>query len=207
MLSSTWPIPSVSNLDSIGEKNSTENSSLVDYDLYIADKNTTAGGDGFITTERPDSGGQKDASALEGIEFRSTEMVSNLQIFGKGSSSEIRMYYYLQFTGQEGSTADVTISLESGGFPIADKTISLDDPCSSGLFQDSCAYNGRELYFDNIAEDGFEVAAGKKLVIRFDAEATCESGDGGNPVGGSTCDVRVAFGDVDNDGGSGFTRI
>jgi len=207
MLSSTWPIPSVSNLDSIGEKNSTENSSLVDYDLYIADKNTTAGGDGFITTERPDSGGQKDASALEGIEFRSTEMVSNLQIFGKGSSSEIRMYYYLQFTGQEGSTADVTISLESGGFPIADKTISLDDPCNSGLFQDSCAYNGRELYFDNIAETGFEVAAGKKLVIRFDAEATCESGDGGNPIGGSTCDVRVAFGDVDNDGGSGFTRI
>jgi len=184
---------------------------LVDYDLYVTNESQTAGGDGFITTLRPDSGGQEDASALEGIEFRSAEMVADLQVFGKGSSSssssEIRMYYYLQFTGQEGATADVTISLEAGGFQIADKTISIDDPCNSGIFQSSCAYNGREIYFDNIPSDGFTISSGKQLVIRIDAAATCEGSDGGNPVGGSSCDVRVAYGNVDNDGGSGFTRI
>ena len=182
---------------------------LVDYDLYVAEENQTAGGDGFITTQRPDDGDQEDASALEGIEFRSAEMVADLQIFGKGSSgsSEIRMYYYLQFTGQDGSTADVTISLEAGGFQIADKTISIDDPCNSGFLGSSCAYNGREIYFDNIPSDGFSVPSGKQLVIRIDAAATCEGSDGGNPIGGGSCDVRVAYGNVDNDGGSGYTRI
>ena len=181
---------------------------LVDYDLYVAAENQTAGGDGFITTLRPDDGDQEDASAIDGIEFRSAEMVSDLQIYGKGvtNSPEIRMYYYLQFTGQDGSTADVTISLEAGGFQIADKTISIDDPCNSGLFQASCAYNGREIYFDDIDVNGFLIPAGKQLVIRIDAEATCEGSDN-NPVGGSSCDVRIAYGNVDNDGGSGFTRI
>jgi uncharacterized membrane protein len=181
---------------------------LYDYDLYVAAENQTAGGDGFITTERPDDGDQEDSSAIEGIEFRSAEMVSDLQIYGKGSteSPEIRMYYYLQFTGQEGSTADVTISLEAGGFQIADKTFSIDDPCNSGLFQSSCAYNGREIYFDDIYNDGFSIPSGKQLVIRIDAEATCESGDGG-PIGGGSCDVRVAYGNVDNSGSSGFTKI
>ena len=213
MFSSLSPLLGSTVMEDVVKPSYVDQDSLVDYDLYVAAENQTAGGDGFITTERPDSGGQEDASALDGIEFRSSEMISDLNISGTGNSgNEIRMFYYLQFTGQEGSTADVTISLEAGGFQIADKTISIDDPCNSGFLGSSCAYNGRELYFDNIPTNGFTVSSGKQLVIRIDAEASCESGDGGSsPVpgqgGGTSCDVRIAYGNIDNDGGSGFTRV
>ena len=132
MFSSLSPLLGSTVMNDVSKPSFVDQDSLVDYDLYVAAENQTAGGDGFITTERPDSGGQEDASALDGIEFRSAEMISDLNISGTGNSgNDIRMYYYMQFTGQEGSTADVTISLEAGGFQIADKTISIDDPCNS----------------------------------------------------------------------------
>ena len=47
------------------------------YTLYLASQNTSAGGDGYITTEVPDSGGEDSASALDNeIEFRSSDTVS-----------------------------------------------------------------------------------------------------------------------------------
>ena len=49
------------------------------YTLYLASQNTSAGGDGYITTEVPDSGGQDSASALDSeLEFRSSDMLSCL---------------------------------------------------------------------------------------------------------------------------------
>ena len=54
------------------------------YTLYLASQNTSAGGDGYITTEVPDSGGEDSASALDTeIEFRSSVMLSSLTVYGR----------------------------------------------------------------------------------------------------------------------------
>jgi hypothetical protein len=205
MLLSTMPVSNDTILESHLPSASTSGADMVDYELYVAGPNSSAGGDGFITTERPDTGGQEDASAIDGIEFRSGEMISDMLVKGTSvSGNEIWIYYFLQFVGQEGSTADVTFALEAGGTQIASKTVNIDDPCQSGGLGQSCAYHGRDIVFDTIPVDGFTVESGKQLVLTIDGSASCEGGGGGFP-GSNDCDVRVAFDNVDN--ADGFTRI
>lgn len=206
MLVSSLPLSNSIALEDVPSPIHVGENDMVDYNLYVTSPNSSAGGDGFITTERPDTGGQEDASVLGGIEFRSGEMISDMLVKGKGTSgNEIWLYYYLQFVGQEGSTADVTFALESGGIQIASKTVNFDDPCQSGgVFGSSCAYHGRDVVFDTIPVDGFSVEAGKQLVLTIDGSASCEGGSG-LPGGNDNCDVRVAFDNVDN--ADGFTRI
>ena len=46
------------------------------YTMYIASQNSSAGGDGFITTQDPESGGQESMSALgSSIEFKTSPML------------------------------------------------------------------------------------------------------------------------------------
>ncbi|MBT5255416.1 MAG: hypothetical protein HOL72_06600 [Euryarchaeota archaeon] len=176
--------------------------SIESYDLYLDRKAAENGGDGAINTTQPDSG-HIEESALGGLEFRSSEMISDLQVYGETSTQTgdvAELSVYLKFTGSSGSTADVTFSLEGGNSEFTE-TINLDEPCQSSPFQ-SCTWTSNEVFF-SIPTNGFTVPNGKQLKLRIDAQATCEGSGGG--IGQGDCDVMVAFGDVS--GTQGFSKI
>lgn len=180
--------------------------SVVDYDLYLDHPIPQNGGDGSITTAEPNNG-HNESSALGGVEFRSAEMISDLQVFGSGTQNNIRLSIYMQFQGSEGSTADITFALTVGSSDIASETISLSDPCTGGVFPSgsSCSWTVNEIFF-SVSSSGFSVPNGQKLKLRIDAQASCEGGNGGGGIGqGSACDVLVAFGDVEQT--AGFSRL
>lgn len=174
---------------------------LETYNLFL-DEEGDSGGDGEITTMEPE-GAHKEANILSGVEFRSPDMISDLTIYGQGSATEVHLYIYLQFTGQEQSTADLTFTLNSVGGPTYTETMTLDDPCNSGLFNSDCSWTLNEVFFD-IPEDGFKVEQGAQLRLQIDGSASCEGQQGGIGQGGD-CEVLVAYGDVEQT--NGFSRI
>ena len=161
------------------------------YDLYLDRYFEEIGGDGSINTSEPD-GAHQEKSALGGIEFRSSEMISDLQLFGQGTNNYAELSIYLQFkAGTQDATADVTFTLEGGSFSVSENK-QITDPCTG--FLASCSWTSVEVFF-TIPESGFTVPNGKQLKLNVDAQATCESSSA--PVGGD-CDVMVAFGDVES---------
>jgi hypothetical protein len=174
---------------------------LETYNLFL-DEEGESGGDGEITTMEPE-GAHKEANILSGVEFRSPDMISDLTIYGQGSATEVHMYIYLQFKGQEQATADLTFTLNSVGGPTYTETMTLDDPCNSGLFNSDCSWTLNEVFFD-IPEDGFKVDQGAQLRLQIDGSASCEGQSGGIGQSGE-CEVLVAYGDVEQT--NGFSRI
>ena len=172
------------------------------YELYLDSATSETGGQGSITTIEP-NGGQEEGSAIDGLEFRSAEMISDLYINGSGASNTARLSAYIQFRGSEGSTADVTFSLKSGDTQITSENRQLEDPCSPNPFGGGgCSWSVIEVEFD-IGANGFMVAKGKQLKIRIDAQATCEGNTGG--IGQSDCAVDIAFGKMESSGG--YSRL
>ena len=202
LLGALAPLAMVSNVDTddsnitLEPKSEVSNvvGSVESYDLYLDEPVAENGGDGSITTAEPD-GTQQEESVLGGIEFRSGEMISDLQIFGTGSQDTVRLTILMKFEGSEGSTAEVTFALAAGDSDIDSQTVTLDDPCSGGFMGSSCSWSPNEVFFD-VSSEGFTVPNGKQLKLRIDAQATCE-GSGGIGQGGD-CDVLVAFGDIDS---------
>jgi len=171
------------------------------YDLYLEKKNDTYGGQGSITTIVPDTG-QEEGSAIDGLEFRSAEMISNLYVNGTGGNNVARLSIYYQFSGADGSTADVTFSIKAGDQQITSTSKSLENPCSTAFSQNSCTWTVLEVEF-NIGTSGFMVPQGKQLKIRIDAQASCEDNTGG--FGQTPCDVEFAYGKVGS--ASGYSRL
>ncbi|MBL6734193.1 MAG: hypothetical protein ISP84_06590, partial [Candidatus Poseidonia sp.] len=171
------------------------------YELYLDAPNSETGGQGSITTLEPNAG-QEEGSAIDGLEFRSVEMISDLYVNGSGSSNTARLSVYIQFRGTDGSTADVTFSLKAGDSQIASESRELEDPCSPNPFGGGCSWTVIEVEFD-IGSNGFMVPKGKQLKIRIDAQATCEGGGGG--IGQTDCAVDIAFGKMESSGG--FSRL
>lgn len=168
---------------------------LENYRLYLDAENNSAGGDGHISTLEPD-GSQEELSVLGGIEFRSSELISDLTIYGEGSNNdEVQLTVYMRFRGAQGSTGDVTFSLKAGDSQIDSETVDLDDPCSA-TFGGSCTFAAQEIMF-SISSNGYTIANGKQLKLLIDGQASCE-GQGGGPIGGADCDIEVAFGDLDS---------
>ena len=110
------------------------------YELYLDAATSETGGQGSITTIEP-NGGQEEGSAIDGLEFRSAEMISDLYINGSGASNTARLSAYIQFRGAEGSTADVTFSLKSGDTQITSENRQLEDPCSPNPFGGGCSWS------------------------------------------------------------------
>ena len=132
MLLSTLPVHNQT--DSLRETSSPSYvpANLQSYKLYLDSPNETVNGDGMITTKEP-SGSHEEASAVGGLDFRSAEMFNDLWIYGQGSSNDqIELKIYLKFEGPDGSTADLTMVLESDNEEISSETLELDDPCESG---------------------------------------------------------------------------
>ncbi len=171
-----------------------------EYELYLDEPNSQNGGDGAITTIEPD-GSQIEGSAIDGLEFRSSEMIGNLFVNGSGSQNTARFVVYMQFRGSQGSTATVTFSLRAGDSEVASESIDLESPCTS-TFQSSCDWSTREVDFD-LPSNGFQVQSGKQIKIRIDADASCEGGGGGGF--GPDCAVDIGFGRMESSGG--FSRL
>jgi len=196
--------PAVSSVDVLADERIIAPVSVPEqtYELYLDSPTSETGGQGSITTIEPNTG-QEEGSAIDGLEFRSAEMISDLYINGSGSSNTARLSVYIQFRGAEGSTADVTFSLKSGDTQIDSQNRQLEDSCSPNPFTGGgCDWTIIEVEFDAGA-NGFMVSKGKQLKIRIDAQATCEGNTGG--VGGGDCAVDIAFGKMENSGG--FSRL
>ena len=169
------------------------------YNLYLDESTSESGGEGSITTLEP-TGAHQEASAFGGVEFRSAEMISDLLVYGRDNTDKVTLTLFLQFTGSQGSTADITYSLKAGDSEVDSVSETLDDPCTGGTFgTSSCAWTSSIVDFD-VPSDGFTVANGKQLKLNVDAQATCESSGGGG-IGGPNCEVNVAFGDVEQTNG------
>ena len=199
LLSSGLPVVEFETLEEEADVKQTP-ANLETYNLFL-DEEGDSGGDGSITTMEPD-GSHKEASILSGVDFRSDDLISDLTVYGQGSATEIHLYIYLQFKGQEQSTADLTFTLNAVGGPSYTETMTLDDPCNSGFFNSDCSWTLNEVFFD-VPEEGFTIEKGAQLRLQIDGSASCE-GQGGVGQSGE-CEVLVAYGDVEQT--YGFSRI
>ena len=179
-------------------------SSNESYDLYIGLPTTESGGDGSISTMEPEGSSQEE-SALSTLQFYTDEMISDIQIYGEGSTPTIEISVYLKFTGNDGATADITFILKSGSQVQADEVITLDDPCSSSnpFGGSSCSYSVNVINME-IPSSGFLVENGKRLSLEVDASI---DGCQGSGIGGGEgdCDVEMQFGDIDST--NSFSKI
>ena len=171
------------------------------YTLYLASQNTSAGGDGYITTEVPDSGGEDSASALDTeIEFRSSDMLSSLTIYGRTQHGSSGSYYvpldlFLRATGPNGATVDWTITLKAGGSQVGTASWSTD-ACTQGI-TNSCSFDHEEFDVDLGQDASFTISKDEMLEISISAEMTgC---DGGGFPGGSSCEAEVAWNEIDGE--------
>ena len=171
------------------------------YTLYLASQNTSAGGDGYLTTEVPDSGGQDSASALDTeIDFRSSDMLSSLVVNGRSQHGSSGSYYvpldlFLRATGPNGATVDWTITLKAGGSQVGTASWSTD-ACTQGI-TNSCSFDHEELDVDLGQDQSFTVSKDEMLEISISAEMSgC---DGGSFPGGSSCEAEVAWNEIDGE--------
>ena len=172
------------------------------YTLYLASQNSSAGGDGYITTKVPESGGQDSASALDNeVEFRSGDMLSSLVAHGRpqhggGSSSYyLPLDLFLRATGPSGSTVDWTITLKAGGSQVG--TASWDTEACTTSFTNSCSFDHEEFEIDMSQDQSFTVAKDERIEITVSAEMSgC---DGGSFPSGSSCEAEVAWNEIDDE--------
>ncbi|MBR84410.1 MAG: hypothetical protein CMA85_00470 [Euryarchaeota archaeon] len=171
------------------------------YTLYLASQNTSAGGDGYLTTEVPDSGGQDSASALDTeIDFRSSDMLSSLVVHGRSQHGSSGSYYvpldlFLRATGPNGATVDWTITLKAGGSQVGTASWSTD-ACTQGI-TNSCSFDHEELDVDLGQDQSFTVSKDEMMEISISAEMSgC---DGGSFPGGSSCEAEVAWNEIDGE--------
>ena len=173
------------------------------YTLYLAEANSSSGGDGHITTRVPESGGQSTASALDStIEFSTGDLMSMLTINGRpkhGSSSGqfyIPVQLFLRAQGPSNSQVTWDITISANGATVGSESWEAD-ACNPGL-TNSCNFDHElfEVILDD-DEDGFEVEDGKEFTVEISAEMTgCESS--GGPFG-SSCEAEVAWNEIDGE--------
>jgi hypothetical protein len=171
------------------------------YTLYISSQNTSAGGDGYITTEVPDSGGQDSSNALDNeVEFRSSDMLSSLIVHGRSQHGSSGSYYipldlFLRATGPSGSTVEWSITFKAGGSQVG--TASWDTDACTTSFSNSCSFDHEEFEIDLGEDQSFTVSKDERLEITVSAEMSgC---DGGSFPGGSSCEAEVAWNEIDDE--------
>ena len=190
-----------SELRSIEPMSADDDVELKLYTLYISSQNTSAGGDGHITTKVPESGGQDSSSALDSeVEFRSSDMLSSLIVFGRSQHGSSSSYYlpldmFLRATGPSGSTVEWSIRLKAGGSEVG--TASWDTDACTQSFTNSCSFGHEEFEIDLGGDQSFTVSKDERLEITVSAEMSgC---DGGSIPGGSSCEAEVAWNEIDDE--------
>ncbi len=161
---------------------------LEDYELFL----DSVEGDDAITTIQPE-GSQKESSLLEnGIRFESEEMISDLTVEGK-SNNEVKVIVYLKWRASQGdSDAEATFKLYSGTELVEQVTEDLGVPQNASFFGGEDSWKPYTILL-NVGADGFVVENGDRLALDIEATASCEGG-GGSPIGGTTCQVDIAYG-------------
>ncbi|MDP6562847.1 MAG: hypothetical protein QF377_03665 [Candidatus Thalassarchaeum sp.] len=190
-----------SELRSIEPMSADDDVELKLYTLYISSQNTSAGGDGHITTKVPESGGQDSSSALDSeVEFRSSDMLSSLIVYGRSQHGSSSSYYlpldmFLRATGPSGSTVEWSIRLKAGGSEVG--TASWDTDACTQSFTNSCSFDHEEFEIDLGGDQSFTVSKDERLEITVSAEMSgC---DGGSIPGGSSCEAEVAWNEIDDE--------
>ena len=171
------------------------------YTLYLSSQNTSAGGDGYITTKVPESGGQDSSSALDSeVEFRSSDMLSSLIVHGRSQHGSSGSYYlpldlFLRATGPSGSTVEWSITLKAGGSQVG--TASWDTDACTQSFTNSCSFDHEEFEIDLEEDQSFIISKDERMEITVSAEMSgC---DGGSFPGGSSCEAEVAWNEIDDE--------
>lgn len=161
---------------------------LEDYELFL----DSVEGDDAITTIQPE-GSQKESSLLEnGIRFESEEMISDLTVEGK-SNNEVKVIVYLKWRASQGdSDAEASFKLYSGTELVEQVTEDLGEPQNASFFGGEDSWKPYTILL-NVGADGFVVENGDRLALDIEATASCEGG-GGSPIGGTTCQVDIAYG-------------
>ena len=154
--------------------------------------------DGKITTREPDSGSQSEISIIDSTaEFVTPFLLSDINI--SGVSNEINLNVFYEFSGPEGATAEMDARLMSGNTIVSTQTEDLDNPCNSGFGfggGESCGDPDDEsIVFENV--NTFMVEEGSYLKVELEIVSTNNCDSGG--FGDSGCDVKIFFGDIDND--------
>ena len=154
--------------------------------------------DGKITTREPDSGSQSEVSIIDSTaEFVTPFLLSDINI--SGVSNEINLNIFYEFSGPEGATAEMDARLMSGNTIVSTQTEDLDNPCNSGFGfggAESCGDPDDEsIVFENV--NTFMVEEGSYLKVELEKVSTNNCDSGG--FGDSGCDVKIFFGDIDND--------
>lgn len=184
---------------------------LYDYEIFVADKNDSAGGDGFLTTEEP-TGSQKEiVVSEETAEFRSPRMLSDLYIEGYSGDIEFTMYYKA-VSSSDGAKALFTIQILNDGQVIAEEDQEYD-ACQT-QFGSSCAVSQGNIELP--LAGGFTVLKDNQLTVRVQADMSGCDGGGNDPPGGpdtearqwggSECSATLYFGAIDG-GADQFTMI
>jgi len=190
-------------LTDVSKSQASDDLDLKLYTLYLAEANSSSGGDGYITTRVPESGGQSTASALEStIEFSTGDLMSALMINGRpkhGSSSGqfyIPVQLFVRAQGPSNSQVTWDITVSANGNTVGSESWEAD-ACNPGI-TNSCNFDHElfEVILDD-DEDGFEVEDGKEFTVEISAEMTgCESS--GGPFG-SSCEAEVAWNEIDGE--------
>jgi hypothetical protein len=169
------------------------------YKIFFDKKNSTVGGDGYLTTKVPD-GPQRNSSALDDtIEFYSREVLTQITLKGRASSNsgewEVPLHIFLKATAssqQQTATYTFTLRLEDGsGNSETLSTAQEQQGMCSDIF--GCGWNYEIVKLRWIGNRERVIPAGGQITLTVSAEASCE-GQGG-PL--SRCDAEIMWGDPD----------
>ncbi len=175
------------------------------YNIFIDKRNSTAGGDGYLTTKTPNNG-QSNASALtDTLEFRTRTVLADMPIGGRAASGgssgwEIPVNIFLKATaGSQQQTATYTFTLRiessSGGSETVATTQKEQSACDD-LF--GCGWHQEIVRLQWPGDQYKTIPSGGALTLEISAESSCEGQGGGNPFGGPSCDAEVMWGDPDS---------
>lgn len=194
--------PTLSNIDEVSFTEE-ETIPMKMYTIYIDKRNSTAGGDGYLTTKTPNNG-QSNASALsDTLEFRTRNVLADMPVGGRaasggGSGWEIPVEIFLRATAnsqQQTATYTFTLRIEdSSGSAETIATAQKDQPACDDWV--GCGWNQEIVRLQWIGDQYKTIPSGGALTLSISAESTCE-GQSGGPFGPS-CEAEVMWGDPDS---------
>ena len=175
------------------------------YNIFLDKRNSTAGGDGYLTTKTPNNGQSNESALADSLEFRTRNVLSDMPVGGRvasggGNGWEIPLNIFLKATaGSQQQTATYTFTLRIEDDDGTSETIATEQK-EQGACDDlfGCGWNQEIVRLQWIGNQYKSIPAGGALTLTISAESTCEGQGGGNPFGGPSCDAEVMWGDPDS---------
>ncbi|RAH11621.1 MAG: hypothetical protein CMA23_001910 [Methanobacteriota archaeon] len=175
---------------------------MYDYQIFVASPNSTAGGDGFLTTDEPQSGGQKDIVVSEQTaQFKSPRMLTNLFVEGYNGLVRIKMFHTVE-ASNPGVNATYTFTLVNGGSSWSD-TVRIEACERSFLSGCPVLEASAEI---SVPADGFNIDEDEQLVLEISADMEgCQDQSPGNGLPSTDCTATIFFNDIE--GTSDHTKL